>query len=420
MAGIHKLVDLKIEATVIKIKKLAALGKSKNALLGDGGGLYVQISRAGTASFIYRYMRSGKAQTLGLGGYPATSLKKAREKAQVQRDLLADGADPMASKREDERKKILQNARHKTFEACALEYIEMRRPSWKGTKHAEQWKTTMSTYAFPTIGTRPIASIDLDDIKAILSPIWIKKHETATRVRGRIESILGWAAVHKWRTGDNPARWKDHLEHVFPDRIVGSDDNHLAAMPYVDIPEFFRELAKKEGMARWALEFTILTGVRSGECRLAVWDEFDLENGVWTIPAERMKAGREHKVPLVDRTINILAMVKPFSSEKYVFVGNRSSKSRDHAKPLSDMTLTSVLRRMGIKGSEATVHGFRSSFSTWAGECTEHDRDVVENALAHKLTDKVAAAYLRAVYWDKRRRLMRDWESFCLAPKGAI
>lgn len=280
--AIHKLTDLKIKAKIREIQDLQYSPNAKNALLGDGEGLYLGISKNGTASWLFRYMDHGKARSVGLGGYPSTSLQKAREKAQAMRDARTGGVDPAQAKKAAVREQKLQLAKAKTFETCALEFIEYSRPSWKSAKHGQQWTNTLTQYAFPVIGKTGIGDVHADDIVRILDPIWQSKQETASRLRGRIESVLDWATVKGWRQGDNPARLKGHLEYLLP-KVRAGTQRHHASLPYEKIPEFVQTLHSHSGMTQYALEFLILCASRTGEVVGAKWDEFDLEKKIWTI-----------------------------------------------------------------------------------------------------------------------------------------
>ena len=403
---INKLADTKIEGKIKQAQKAAEKGEGKPILLGDGGGLTLQIAKTGSASWLHRYMRSGKPIAVGLGAYPAVSLKMARDRAEVCRRQLAEGKDPLTEKRVAETAAHIDAAKSKTFDDCAAEYIADHRGEWKNAKHAQQWENTLAAYATPKIGSRPISGITTADVMRILKPIWTSKNETASRVRGRIEAVLDWATAHELRTGDNPARWTGHLEHLLakstPEKRA---DEHHAALPYADLPKFMVDLAAQEGMSRWALEFLVLTACRTSEVTAAQFSEIDLEKKLWTIPKERMKGGIEHRVTLVERSIEILQQVKPFSHGTYIFPGGR----RD--KPLSNMAMSMLLRRMGY--TEITVHGFRSTFRDYIGEETTHDFYTAEAALAHKLKDKAAAAYARSDLFEKRFAMMRDWEKYC-------
>lgn len=407
MSGpINKLTDTKLESILKQAKKAAAREEGKRILLGDGGGLALQITKAGTASWLYRYMRLRKPVAVGLGAYPTVTLKMARTSAEFCRRLLAEGKDPLTEKRAAESATRLSVAKGKTFDDCAKEYIDDHRPEWKNPKHVQQWENTLATYASPIIGNQALSKITTADIKRILSPIWRTKNETASRLRGRIEAIIDWATVHELRSGDNPARWKGHLEHLLakstPESRKGA---HHAALPYADVPRFMSELATQEGMSCWALEFLILTAARTSEVTGATWSEIDFEKKLWTIPQDRMKAGVEHRVPLVDRCIAILEEVKLRRHGVYIFPGGNFDK------PLSNMAMSMLLRRM--KYCEITVHGFRSTFRDFVSEKTTHDFHTAEVALAHKQKDKVVAAYARSDLFDKRFAMMRDWERHC-------
>ncbi len=401
--ALNKLTDLKLESIVAKARKAAGTPNAKSALVGDGAGLYLSIVKAGSASWLFRYMVAGKAHTIGLGGYPKVGLKFARAKAQEVRDSLAQGIDPSLAKKEVARQQKIAAAKAKTFDACAAEYIELQRPMWANEKHAQQWTNTIATYASPLIGKLPIAHIETDDVLNVLKPIWTSKPDTASRLRGRIESVLGWATVHGWRSGQNPARFKDHLEHLLPKRQASAQKHH-ASMPYAEVPAFMQKLQSESGMARYAWEFLILCASRTGEVIAAKWSEIDASKRIWKIGASRMKAKVEHRVALSDRALEVLKTVKPFSQGEYVFAG------RSHDKPLSNMAMAELLKRMGVTG--ITVHGFRSSFRVWAGEQTSYPFHVAEQALAHSLPDAVQAAYLRSDFFEHRVGLMRDWATF--------
>ena len=403
--SIHKLTDVKIRSKLKQIKDLE-YSAPKSALIGDGQGLYLSIAKSGTASWLFRYMDNGKAKSVGLGGYPATSLQKARELAQALRDARAGGIDPAAAKKEQRRVQRLKQARAKTFKTCAEEFIELSRPSWRNAKHAQQWKNTLEQYAYPVIGHLTISEVDTPSVVRLLMPIWTTKTETAMRLRGRIEAIIDWAKVHGLREGDNPARLKGYLEHMLP-KLRETRHQHHPALPYQQIPEFLKALQNESGLGRYALELLILCASRTGEIIAATWDEFDQEKMIWTIPKDRMKAGVEHRVPIGARALEILRLIRPYSGSKYVFEGRKKNT------PLSNMAMTMIVRRMGYQG--ITVHGFRSSFRNWAGELTDYPFEVCEQALAHRLPDAVAAAYLRTDFYEKRVNLMAEWERFCLS-----
>ena len=284
-----------------------------------------------------------------------------------------------------------------------MSYIVAHESGWKNAKHAAQWRTTLESYAFPVIGKIAVSDVDTAHVMRVLEPIWLSKTETASRLRGRIESVLDWATVRDFRKGDNPARWRGHIEHLLPARADVQKTTHHPAMDYREVGEFMLKLRQQEGIGARALEFAILCASRSGEVRGAEWSEIDLQAAVWTIPANRMKAEREHRVPLTDGALALLNALPRTPDTDMVFPNNKGAV-------LSDMTLTAVLRRMGVP---VTAHGFRSTFRDWAGETTAYPREVIEHALAHQLKDKAEAAYARGSLFDKRRRLMADWEKFC-------
>ena len=404
--AIHKLTDIKIRAKIGDIKKLQFSPEAKNVLLGDGQGLTLGISKSGTASWLFRYMDHGKAKSVGLGAYPATSLQKAREKAQEMRDARTVGIDPGQAKKAAVQEQKLQMAKSKTFETCALEFIDFSRPSWKNAKHAQQWTNTLTQYAFPVIGKTAIGDVHADDIVRILAPIWQTKTETASRLRGRMESILDWATVNGWRKGENPARFKGHMQYLLPKVRTGAQAHH-ASLPYEKLPAFMKDLRQQSGMTQYALEFLVLCASRTGEVVGAKWEEFDLTKGVWTIPAARMKASVEHRVPLGERALQILATIKPFSGTNYVFITGKKDTA------MSTMAMAMLLRRMGV--TDVTVHGMRSTFRNWAGERTTYPFEVCEQALAHRLPDAVAAAYLRSDFFVQRANLMKEWAKFALS-----
>jgi integrase len=292
-----------------------------------------------------------------------------------------------------------------TFRQCAEAYIEAHRPSWKNAKHAAQWPSTLETYVYPVFGDSPVQAVDVGLIMRVLEPIWKTKTETASRLRGRIESILDWAAARGFRQGDNPARWRGHLRHLLPPRSRVQKVKHHAALPYREIGTFMKLLREQEGTSALALEFLILTMARTGEVIGATWEEIDLSAGIWTIPAVRMKAGKEHRVPLSEPALAILRRLETGKQGKFVFPGGKPGKA------LFNRAMFMLLGRLGR--SDLTVHGFRSTFRDWAAESTNFPREVAEQALAHSLQDKVEAAYRRGDMFEKRRGLMKAWAGFC-------
>jgi len=356
------------------------------------------VKESGARSWVLRYQQQGRRRDLGLGAWPEVTLARAREKALEARRLLAEGRDPVAERMKDTRL---------SFEAAAGALIESKRSGWRNPKHAAQWSGTLERYVFPRLARRDVKSIETADVIAVLQPIWTEKPETASRVRQRIEAVLDYAAAVGARQGENPARWRGHLDHLLPrPSKVRAVRNH-AALDWRDLPDFMAALAQRDGTAARALAFTILTAARSGEVRGARWREIDLEAKVWTIPAERMKARKEQRVPLSPAALASLG--PPDEAEALLFPSDLKP-----AKPLSDMSLTAVLRRM--ERIDITVHGFRSTFRDWAGETTAFPREVIEAALAHRLKDKAEAAYARGDLFTKRRALMAAWAA---AAEGA-
>jgi integrase len=354
-------------------------------------------------------MLNGTAREMGLGSYPDISLAEARVAASEARKLKARGMDPIAAREALRAQERVDAARSVTFRYCANAYIAARKDGWKNAKHAAQWTATLETYVMPVIGDLPVQSVNVGMVHRILEPIWSDKTETASRVRGRIEAILDWATVREFRRGDNPARWKGHLENLFPRRSKVQKVEHHPALAFGEIGAFMAALKAQDGTGALALQFTILTGARTGEVANAKWNEIDFEQGVWTVPHDRMKAGREHRVPLSKLALAILRTRKDAAGKsKFVFSGAQDNK------PISNMAMLQTLRRMGR--DDLTVHGFRSTFRDWAAEQTAFPREVAEAALAHVVGDKVEAAYRRGDLFEKRRKLMAAWATFCATP----
>lgn len=376
----------------------------KPGMYPDGLGLYLQVSKWQTKSWLFRYSQNYRLRSLGLGACHTVTLTEARKRAKQARQQLLDGNDPIDTKHEKRRAALATRARMMTFDQCATAYIEAHRHGWKNPKHADQWTNTINTYASPTIGSLAVSAVDTALVMKVLQPIWTTKTETATRLRGRIESILGWATVSGYRSGDNPARWRGHLDNLLPKRSKVAKVAHHPALPYSEMAGFIKQLRAQAGVAALALEFTILTATRTGEIIGARWDEIDLASKTFTIPSERMKAEREHRVPLCTRAIKILKELLPLGGE-FVFPGLKPKK------PLSNMAMLKVLQRMGR--GDLTVHGFRSTFRDWAAERTEYPHEMAEMALAHTIDNKVEAAYRRGDLFKKRIRMMQDWQKHC-------
>jgi integrase len=394
--------------------RLSAAKLSKNLPVGnypDGLGLILQVTTGGR-SWIYRYTRSGRRREMGLGSFHAVSLATARILAQQARDLLALGKDPIDERDARRAAERAEAAKLVTFRSAAEKYIAARASGWKNAKHQQQWRNTLKTYAYPVIGNLSVQAIDISHVVKVFEPIWTKKPETASRLRGRIESILDWCTVRKYRQGENPARWRGHLSHILPARSKVRQVQHHAALPYDEIGDFLFALRKEDGTSARALQFLILSAMRTSEVLLADWREINLTTKVWTVPAERMKAKREHRVPLSPLAVAILTALggENRPKEGYVFPGAKEGA------PLSQMALLMLLRRM--KRDDLTVHGFRSTFKDWASDQTGFGNEVSEMALAHAVEDKTEAAYRRGDLFEKRRKLMDAWAGYCGRPSG--
>ncbi|WP_281718925.1 tyrosine-type recombinase/integrase [Pandoraea apista] len=395
-----------------KLTQLTVTKTTKPGLYADGGGLYLQITAAGVKSWLFRYMRNGRARGMGLGPLHTIGLAEARTRALDCRRLLLDNVDPLDARNAARTAQRIAQANNVTFQHCAEKYIEAHKAGWKNAKHSAQWSSTLATYAYPVFGSLPVSAIDTPLVMKVLDPIWATKTETAARVRARIESVLDWATVRNYRSGDNPARLKGHLDALLPKRSRVRRVEHHPALPYSVLPAFIQKVRSETGTAARALEFLILTATRTNEVIGATWEEFDLTKGIWTIPAERMKMRKEHRIPLSSRATALIKAQQEVQRSSYVFSGARKGK------PLSNMAMLQVLERM--KRSDITVHGFRSTFRDWAGETTHYPREVCEAALAHGIKDKAEAAYARGDLFDKRTGLMRDWDEYCGRRPAAV
>lgn len=408
--------------TTNKLSALKVQRVTKPGLYGDGGNLYLRVSDTGAKYWIMRFMMNGKPRVLGIGQFPLFSLAEARERAIAARKLKADGIDPIAERKARKAGASIAAAKSMSFQQCADAYIEAHASSWSSAKHAKQWGNTLATYAGPIIGALPVAAIDTALVMKVLEQklpgggtLWTSKAETASRLRGRIESVLDWAKVRGYRADgeNNPARLRGHIDHLLPARNKAQAVEHHDALPYAEMPEFMAALGEVEGIPARALEFTILTCVRSGEARGATWGEFSLTD--WTIPSSRMKVkSKEHRVPLSERVLEILAEMRfgaaEVDSKALVF------PSTVRGKALSDKTLLNVLRALS---SSATVHGMRSTFRQWVDEQTSFDSSLAELSLAHTVGSKVELAYRRGDGLEKRRSLMKAWCDFCRGRPGA-
>jgi integrase len=396
------------------IHKLSAVGVSKESKPGyhsDGGGLYLQVSAGGSKSWIFRFKMSGRSREMGLGSVNTLTLADARDSATECRRAVRDGVDPIdardAAKQQAKAAAALAKAATVTFDHCAAAYIYAKRSEWTNAKHASQWETTLATYASPVIGALAVKDVDTGLVMRILEPMWKEKPETASRLRGRIELVLGWATTRGYRSGENPARWRGHLENLLAKRSKVRAVEHHAALPYAEIGTFVSELRAQNEIAARALEFVILTAARSGEVLRALRSEIDLDGKVWVVPAERMKMKKEHRVPLSPAAIELIKALPKLEGNDYLFPGGPK-------RPLYEAAMLRLLDRM--KRGDVTVHGFRSTFRDWAAEETNFPKEIAEMALAHTVGNAVENAYRRGDLFLKRARFMDAWSKFCSTP----
>ena len=376
--------------------------------------MLLQITATGGKSWIFRTTIDGKRRKMGLGSYPTVSLAQARERARDASDAIWHGKDPIA-----ERKSELQaaKARNFTFADAVDQYLSVKLSEFKNDKHKKQWRSTLETYACPAIGDSQLSTIDVHDIRRVLEPIWQTKTETAARLRGRIEKVLAWAKVAGYREGENPARWRGNLDALLPKPTKVAERNHWPALSLSDAPQWFADLKRRNGVSARALEFLVLSAARSGEIRGATWAEIDMSDRIWTIPSERMKAGKAHRVPLTHGAMQLLDELPRLEGSDFVFPAPRGGQ-------LSDMALQSVMRKLHaastsgyidqVSGKPAVVHGLRSTFRDWAAERTEYPSDMAEIALAHTVGSEVERAYRRGDMVEKRRTMMLEWQKFLL------
>ena len=394
------------ELSALAVQRLTAPGMHA---VGGVAGLYLCVSPSGSRSWIARVNVDGKRREMGLGSFPDVSLSIAREKARAARSDTTMGIDPVAHRKEARSARQALKATQKTFADCAKAYIEAHSDSWKNAKHRAQWPSTFETYVYPTMGTVMVGEVTQAHVMAVLLPIWKTKTQTATRLRGRIEQVLAWATAAGFRQGENCARWTGLLDQLLPAPGKVSKPRHHPAVRVDDMPAFIKALRQHDGLSPKALEFAVLTAARSGEVRGANWAEIDLEAAVWTVPKERMKAGKEHRVPLNTQAIKLLEAMPRIEGTELVFPAPRGGQ-------LSDMALTALTRRMNFRDDAGRVcvpHGFRSSFRDWVFERTDYPRDLAEAALAHALENKVEAAYRRGDALERRRAMMQAWANYC-------
>jgi integrase len=390
-----------------QVEKLVKAGR--RGMFNDGRGLYLKVNGPSSASWIFRYAAGGKPKDMGLGSVADVPLALARELRDAQRRLRVVGTDPIAHRRDQRASRLVADAKVMTFAQCADAYIASHEAGWGNATHRKQWVNTLAQYVYPAIGALPVAAIDTALVMRAIEPIWKTIPETASRVRGRIESILDWARVRGYRTGENPARWRGHLDHLLPARTKLHKVEHFAALAYPEIGTFMASLRLETSTAARALELTILTASRTAAALGARWDEIDLAAKVWTIPAKRMKSRIEHRVPLAPAAIAVLEQMQAQRCNEFVFPGQRGHH-------ISQLVMLRLLRSMGR--DNITVHGFRSTFRDWCSETTNFPRDVAEMALAHTIPSAVEAAYRRGDLFEKRRKLMESWATFCAKPVG--
>jgi len=389
-----------LEMTALEVSRLRVEGSHA---VGGATGLNLRIE-GGSRMWVLRYVFMRARRRMSLGSYPAVSLAAARELARTALALRGTGVDPLADRASKREALRLTAAQRLEFDKAAETFIQEHETTSRNAKHAQQWRNTLATYVSPKFGKVPVSEVDQAMVLRALAPIWKTKTETATRLRGRIEQILDWATAHGHRTGTNPARWRGQLEHILADPNKVAPVKHHAAVPFAELPGVYLQLSAIEGQSARALRFLILTAARSGEVRGMVWDEVDLNAALWVVPANRMKAKREHRVPLSRQAIAMLKAQPRVDDVAHVFPSNR-------AGALSDMALTTLMRRHKL---DAVPHGFRSTFRDWAGETTHHSRDAVELCLAHSIDTKTEAAYRRGDMMAKRSAIMQDWAEFVI------
>ena len=354
--------------------------------------------------WVYRFQMHGRRRDMGLGPIDLYSLAEARQKALEARKLVAEGIDPIEARQAKRSAAAVDAAKGMTFRACAEAYINAHRSGWRNPKHAAQWPATLDAYVYPHFGSLPVQAVDVGLVLKAVEPIWTEKPETASRVRGRIESVLDWATARGYRQGENPARWRGHLENLLPPRSKMRRVEHHAALPYAELAAFMAALRQQEGVGARALEFAILTAARTGEVIGARWDEINVAERLWIVPADRMKAGKEHRAPLSDAALAIVERMAAIRQGDHLFPGGKTER------PISNMAMLMLLRRMGR--DDLTAHGFRSTFRDWAAEATNFPAEVAEMALAHTVGDKLEAAYRRGDLFEKRREIMAAWANF--------
>jgi integrase len=384
--------------------------RRRPGMYADGGGLYLRVAEGGSKQWIYRYITNGRCRDMGIGPSHVLTLAEARERARTASKLRLDGIDPIDHKRAQRGAAAADAAKAMTFRQCAAGFIRDNGAKWTNAKHRHAWESTLVKYVYPALGESPVGLIDTPLVLKVLKPLWRRIPETASRVRGRIEAVLGWATVHHYRSGDNPARWQNHLQQALPARSEVVKVEHHPALPYAQMSDFMEKLRQDSSVMARCLEFIALTAARLGEATNALWSEIDLKARTWTIPADRMKAGKEHKVPLSDAAMAILKEMLAIRQSDYVFPGYKQGR------PLGHNVMPVLVKR--VSGMDITVHGLRSTFRDWAAERTSFPNEIAEMALAHAIPNAVEAAYRHGDLFEKRRRLIDAWAEYCAQPKA--
>ena len=394
------------QLTALKVARAKAPG-----MYADGGSLYLRVADGGSKQWIFRYVANGRLRDMGIGPVHTLSLAEARERATEARKLRLDGIDPIAHKRARRAALAAADAKAMTFRQCAEGFIRDNEAKWTNAKHRREWEGTLSQYVYPALGSLPVAAIDTPLVLKVIKPLWERVPETASRVRGRIENVLGWATVHHYRTGDNPARWQGHLQHALPARsdIPDAKVEHHAALPYEQVAAFMAKLRQNSSVGARCTEFITLTAARVSEAAPATWSEIDFEARVWTVPADRIKGRLEHRVPLSAAAIAVLKQQAAIRQSDYVFPGARNGR------PVSENTPNRLAKLAA--GADITAHGLRSTFRDWAAERTNFPRELAEKALAHTVGHETERAYQRGDLLEKRRKLMEAWAEFCGKPR---
>jgi integrase len=394
--------------TDVMVKKLKPGARGKPQFYGDGSNLYLQVSgneKEPARSWVLRYTRADQERYMGLGAYPTVTLGMAREKTLDFRRVLDAGRDPFDERRGREIAAALEVGRAISFQKCAEQFVEAKKITWKSEKHAADWPKSLEFYAYPVFKDLPVGLIEVSHVLKILSPVWTKKTETATRLRGRIEQVLNWAKVQGFRQGENPARWKENLDKVLADPALFQKVEHFNALPYAEVGAFMSDLRDRDGVAARALEFTILTCARTSEIRGGTWDEVSITDKMWAIPPERMKNKQPHRIPLSKPAIAVLEEIKKLGAKGYIFPGGKPGEM------LSTNAMLALLERMGH--GDITVHGFRSAFSDWAEDTTPYPPAVIDRVLSHNKKEATQKAYFRFDLFERRVSLMEDWANYC-------